>query len=352
MKFPIRPRVVAAACALIACSVVTAAAQQPTLEAFAAGDVVTAQWTVVPGATGYTVDVTGTVNTQINLAASPNFFRVNAPAGTYNIRIRGTAGSVTGPFSNTVTVTVTVGGPGPGGCSQIGGLTASSNTSGGSVQITWTQVPGTLGYRVEFSRFSGSTELTRTLPAGSNSTTQFVGMVGTFYARVVAGNACSTSTSNEVQFRIETLAGPGPRTPDPAPGTVLPLPGYGPAVANAVANAFNEDLQNSCVEHGGNNAWLLRLVNALRQQDTRWGLNWKRGNVGDLSQDIVTYNYGSGADEGTTDVYIIDTIGNHCGSGAASPNWQDQTGATRAGGGIGRWTLQPYLRFFPGGDQQ
>jgi hypothetical protein len=72
-------------------------------------------------------------------------------------------------------------------------------------------------------------------------------------------------------------------------------------------------------------------------------LNWKRGNVGDMSQDIVTYNFGSGPDEGTTNVYIMDVIGGHCG-GSPDWNWQDQTGATRAANSIGRWTLQPYLR--------
>jgi hypothetical protein len=133
---------------------------------------------------------------------------------------------------------------------------------------------------------------------------------------------------------------------------VLPLPSYGESVVQAMANAYRGDLENSCVEHGGNNVWLYRVVNTLRQRDSRWGLNWKRGNRGDMSQDIVTYNYGSNPDEDTTDVYIVDAIGGHCGGG---PDWAwfDQTGATRNGGGIGRWTLQPYLRAgFPADPRQ
>jgi hypothetical protein len=249
---------------------------------------------------------------------------------------------LSGPFSNTVTVTV--GAPGP--CGQIGNIVATTTTQGGSVQVNWNDVPSAIGYRIEFSRFPGSTEVMYTRPAGTHSFTLYVGMLGTFYVRVVTGNGCSTSTSNEIEFRIEQLGGSGPRTPDPPPGQILPLPGYGPAVAQSIANAFRGELHNSCTEHGGNNAWLFRVVFALRQLDSRWGLNWKRGNFGDMSQDVVAYNYGSGADEGTTDVYIIDVIGGHCG-GNPDWNWQDQTGATRDAGSIGRWTLHPYLRFLP-----
>ena len=60
-------------------------------------------------------------------------------------------------------------------------------------------------------------------------------------------------------------------------------------------------------------------------------------------QDIVTYNYGSESDEDTTNVYIVDIMGGHCG-GNPSPFWQDQTEATRIGGTIGRWTLLPFIQ--------
>jgi hypothetical protein len=51
-------------------------------------------------------------------------------------------------------------------------------------------------------------------------------------------------------------------------------------------------LRNSCVEMGGNNEFLFEVVRRLRRIDTRWGLNWKRGRVGDMSQDVVNYFYG------------------------------------------------------------
>ena len=114
------------------------------------------------------------------------------------------------------------------------------------------------------------------------------------------------------------------------------------SLVNSMGSAYRGELLNSCVEHGGNNAWLFRVVQELRRRDTRWGLNWKRGRVGDMSQDVVTYNFSAAADEGTTNVYIIDIIGGHCG-GNPGPAWNDVTEATRANGTIGRWTLQPYI---------
>jgi hypothetical protein len=137
-------------------------------------------------------------------------------------------------------------------------------------------------------------------------------------------------------------------------GVALELPGAfefldpniaGPPVAYGdqfgtvaqVAAAHPGDLQNSCAT----NTFMFEVVAELRRRtgSNRWGLNWKRGNVGDLSQDIVTYYAGP---EGTvmrnsSDVRLYDIIGGHCG-GRPSPFWVDQTGATRAAGTIGRWT--------------
>ena len=130
--------------------------------------------------------------------------------------------------------------------------------------------------------------------------------------------------------------GGGGRTPDPAGGR-LPLPSYGASVVQQVAAARPDLIRNSCQDHGGSWAFLDLVVDTLRTHDTRWGYNWKRGNVGDPSMDIVTYQWGAGRDEGSTQVYIIDVIGGHCGA-SPSAGWNDVTAATAAGGGIGRWT--------------
>jgi len=111
-------------------------------------------------------------------------------------------------------------------------------------------------------------------------------------------------------------------------------------VAQEIARLYPADLRASCVESGGNNTWLFRLVQRLRQEDSRWGLNWKRGRTGDMSQDIVSYNWGSEPDEGTRQIYILDVIVGHCGSNPGA-FWLNQTGVA---GADAVWTLRPYTQ--------
>ena len=310
---------------------------QPYLNVTAAGSTVTIQWTPVAGAQGYNIQV-GTASGasdigSINLPSLITRIVVAAPNGTYFLRVRALAGSLVGPFSNEASITVGT------SCVPPAAPTASQSVTGSTVTISWNAVSNVLGYRVEFGTAPNTTALVQNvLPTATSFTQDAGGARGTFYARVVAGNSCGTSTSNEVSFTVGG-GGSGPRTPDPPAGQRLPLPSYGPAVAQAVANAFRADLNRSCVEAGGNNIWLFRLVQALRQYDSRWGLNWKRQVFGDMSQDIVTYNYGAGPDEDTRNVYGIDVIVGHCGP---SPNWNRHDVTDPAGAGA-RWTLLPYL---------
>ncbi len=103
----------------------------------------------------------------------------------------------------------------------------------------------------------------------------------------------------------------GPRTPDPPAGKRLPLPNER-AVVDAVAAEHPDWLLNSCQKTGGTWQFLDAVVDRLRQKDTRWGYNWKRGNVGDPSMDVVDYHFGAGPDEGSPEVYVVDVIGGHC----------------------------------------
>jgi hypothetical protein len=122
------------------------------------------------------------------------------------------------------------------------------------------------------------------------------------------------------------------RAADPEPGQRLGLPDMS-GVIRQVAAQHPGALQNSC----GNWEFMDLVVDELRKHDTRWGYNWKRGNVGDPSHDVVDYHWAGGTDEGSTDVYIIDVITGHCGDNP-QPGWGDVTDITYNGGSVGRWT--------------
>jgi hypothetical protein len=263
----------------------------------------------------------------------------NVPPGTYFLRVFAANQSGRSAPSNELRVDVPLG----GGCSAPPASALTATTSGGTVAFSWAGIGGVAGYRLEVaSGPSGPVVASQVFGAGTTSVTYQNAPPGTYYARVISLSPCGAQTPSAlVTLTVAGSGGGGPRTPNPAPGQRLPLPDMS-SVVTAVGNAYRGDLLNSCTEHGGNNAWLYRLVRELRRYDTRWGLNWKRGRVGDMSQDIVTYNFSADADEGTTNVYIIDVIVGHCGSNPDAA-WIDQTEATRQAGTIGRWTLQPYL---------
>jgi len=162
---------------------------------------------------------------------------------------------------------------------------------------------------------------------------------------LAAAAGCSYQKSSPTEPAAPLAEAPAPtapagpaanRTPDPAEGERLPLPNM-EHVVHQIASQYPDALRHSCQEHGGSWEFMDRLVDELRRHDTRWGYNWKRGNVGDPSMDIVDYHWGRGDDENSTDVYIVDVILGHCGDGP-TPAWIDQTGATHNAGTIGRWT--------------
>jgi hypothetical protein len=133
---------------------------------------------------------------------------------------------------------------------------------------------------------------------------------------------------------------PNDGIPDNPPQAVPPAPPPdGFAVVQQVAAEFPDLLTGSCVDTGGNNEFLFEVVRRLRMLDDRWGLNWKRGVVDDLSQDVVDYHYGEGVSEESTDVYIIDMIVGHCGEDPPQAGWIDVTQATLEAGTVGKWTL-------------
>jgi hypothetical protein len=237
-----------------------------------------------------------------------------------------------------------------------------------NVAVTWNAVTGAAGYRLQVGTSPGATQYSVDLPAGQTNFASAVPMLGTFFVRVASGSACGALTSSaEQSFTIGAVTpgpaptpGVGPREADPPPGQLLPVPNYLAAVVEGMARAYPNDLYNSCREHGGNNVFMFRVLAALRQRSTRWGLNYKRGWYGDLSQDIVTFNPTNLPDDRNSRIYLFDIISGHCGD-RPGPNWADVTDATWSQRGnpacgsewCAMWTIDPYLRAgFPADPRQ
>lgn len=296
------------------------------------------------------------------IALGPNGrteYRLPAPLGagyTYYWRSRAADGANTGPYSSASSFTVVppVVIDAPVAVSPSGKL----NTNKPEFRLTNGGFSGTTGvaYRFELSTtgdFSSIAAIVTVPVNGSGSTTMSVGELPyktTYYWRARGSDGSKESSySNTQSF---TTADPPAPPPPPAGGGGIPagvptgsggraapggpLPSYGASVVNAVARANPGALANSCQDHGGSWQFMDMVVDALRTYDTRWGYNGKRGSYSDVSHDVVTYHYGSGPDLNSTDVYIVDIIGGHCGS-SPSPSWNDVTGATRSQGTTGRW---------------
>jgi hypothetical protein len=358
MKLMTNTRLIAAVFALVALTALPAAAQAPIVTWQPAGSGVRIDWTPVAGATHYELFVTGTLSAG-PIPVPTNYIQVTPPPGTYVVAIRAAAGGAVGPLSAPITIGFT--GAPAAGCAQVAAPTITVNTSGTNVSVTWDLVPGAAGYRLQVGTTPGGTQYQTDLPPHQANFSAPVPMLGTFYVRVSAGSACGAlATSAEQSFTIgaatpgpapSTPTGTGPREADPPPGQLLPKPAYLAAVVESMARAYPGDLFNSCREHGGNNTFMFRVLAELRKRSTRWGLNYKRGWPGDLSQDIVTYNPTDRPDTNESRIYLYDIISGHCGD-RPGPNWADVTDATWTQRGnpacgsewCARWTIEPYLR--------
>jgi hypothetical protein len=264
----------------------------------------------------------------------------SVPAGTYFLRMFAVNAGGASPVSNEAQLVM----PPGGGCTPPPARSFSSLIFGRYLRLTWTGIPWASGYQLDFGDTPGG-PYGFPIPLGPGATSLTVNNapLGVYYGRLSTRFTCGSQAAGpEGTLNIDGSPPPGPRAPDPAPGQRLPFPNWGQGVIQQLAAERPDLLAQSCREHGGNNRFMFEGVRRLRTRDNRFGLNWKRGNVGDLSQDIVNYNFGSESDEGTRNVYIIDIIGGHCGP---NPSWAwiDQTEATRNAGTIGIWTLLPYL---------
>lgn len=287
-------------------------------------------------------------------------YRLPEPLGagfTYYWRTRASDGANTGPYSAvssfTVVPPVVIETPIPS--EPQGNIT----TNRPNFKARNATISGTTGvvYRFLVATNPEMTNITALLtapPGGGGNTEVTLGDLPwntTFYWRVWGTDGAKESApSSVISFKTPSAPTPTPspggptnpvpggrggRTPDPQGGR-LPLPNYGAGVVQAVASANPGLLSNSCQEHGGSWQFLDLVVDTLRTYDTRWGYNGKRGNANDPSLDVVTYHHGPGPDAGSTEVYIIDVVGGHCGSNP-SATWIDVTDVTYSSGAIGRW---------------
>ena len=207
----------------------------------------------------------------------------NVGAGNYYLRVAAANAGGLSPASNEVLLQM----PAGGACSAPPARGFNAAVFGRYVQFGWQGVPGAAGYRLDFSQTPGG-PTTLSLPFGPATTGYAVtgAPLGVFYGRMVSAFSCGAQTIGpEVAVTIDGAPPPGPRTPNPAPGQRLPLPNRF-EVVNRVAARFPNELRLSCpTEHRGeSNRFLFELVKELRKEDNRWGLNWKRGNRGDMSR--------------------------------------------------------------------
>ncbi len=288
----------------------------------------------------------GMVLAHDNTAPNPSY-TVSLPleqSATMMWRSRVQIGDENGPWSNAATfrtpTLVTIGAPTP-----------ISPTDGADVTATRPELIVTNG---EVSASAGAIEVEYQIndgPAAEGGSTFKVSMggggtttgvfedalpPGQYSWRARASNGPVTSDwSATAMFNVVT-GGPGTRAPDPPPGQMLPLPDQEPLI-RALAASHAVELGDSCVEEGGSWAWMDEAIRQLRETDTRWGYNCKRGHCNEISIDIANYHWGAGPSDGSQEVYIIDIISAVCPDGNQGPSWQDQTDQTHEEGAIGVW---------------
>jgi hypothetical protein len=329
----------AATIALVALFSGEASAQYtPTLTATAAGNSVTIAWTPIVGAQGYELHAgSGPGMSDIAVVRSalpagfPTRLVVSAPQGRYYLRARAFLGPINGPWSNEAFVSVGFESCVPGVAPVV-----TATPEGRYVNLHWTAVPGVTGYAIQWSRFSGGTELVEATTTTSHR--KLIGMTGTFYVRIVAVSDCGQFASPEVAFTLDGVP-IGPRTPTPASGRI-------PLNHDVLQQGQYLTERFGLYDNGGCNInWLHDLIARLRQLDTRYGYNCKRdvrnpdGTCSQISTDIVAFNWGNQIDEGTHEVYTFDVISNHCNpdGSRATPGWNNtQPGPEYVG--LSGWT--------------
>lgn len=166
------------------------------------GSTVTLTWNASVNASSYDVEVgsrSGAADLT-TLSTTEATLSGTAANGTYYVRVRGRNGSGTSAASNEATITVG---------STCSALTApgplTSTVVGSTVALVWGGVGGASSYFVEAGSSAGSANIV-TFDTGSSATSYTASGVGrgTYFVRVRAKNACTTSAaSNEATIVVQ-----------------------------------------------------------------------------------------------------------------------------------------------------
>lgn len=315
--------VAAAALIIAVSSIATVRAVAPTAPANLAANVsglnVTLTWGASANApTQYILQAgfaPGQTAIIVPLPGSQTSFSASAGAGTYYVRVVAVNADGTSAPSNEVTVVLTSGCAAPSAP-----LNLRAMIKGTELYLFWRQpaVGSVSGYSVQVGNAPGQTF---TQFATGSPTLNANAPAGTFFARVVATSPCGNSpASNEA-----TLAFPSNsvRVADPDPGTILGFPDVQGLIARINSEAPGLLVTQSCPQGLKyiNNPWQDRMIDRLREYDTRFGYNGKptrtaadnNGVPVIAAGDEFTYFAGAGIAQGSRTVYAVDMLFNHCG---------------------------------------
>jgi hypothetical protein len=255
------------------------------------------------------------------------------PPNTYYLGV--SAVNAAGPSAEAAEAVLAM--PANGACDPPPAPALTTTAWGQFLTATWTAVPGAAGYNLSYSGpgvagtqpFGGGTTrfVYPTLPVGAWS----FGIQAAFSCGATGAIGGASLVVDNSTLKMEPRAAD---PPGPTPPNYIPLPNKA-AIVNSLAAQYPQEVRDSC----RNMNFVMRVLARLRQEDKRWGLNWKRNNVGDVSHDVLDYNYGSLADEGSRQVHVVDIISGHCGPNPG-PAWINQTVLFSTGA---TWTLIPYI---------
>jgi hypothetical protein len=257
-----------------------------------------------PGQTFFSAPLSGTTTT----------FSASAGPGTYYVRVVAVNQDGTSAPSNEVTVVLTSGCVAPSAPLNLRAIIRGSEAF-----VFWRQplAGAAAGYTLQVGSAPGQTFAQ--YPTGGTTLNANVGS-GTYFLRVVAQSPCGNSVaSNELQisFPSNTV-----RVADPDPGTSLGMPDVG-ALINRIHLENPGMLAQQCPtgRKYENNPWQDRVVDRLRDFDTRFGYNAKptrtaadnNGFPVIAAGDEITFFAGAGNAEGSANVYGFDILSDHCG---------------------------------------